>query len=402
MVNMENPKITVIIPTRERCDVLKHALASVVQQNYAYLHIIVSDNFSSDQTRKIVDAFDDSRILYVNPGRRISMSENWEFALGYANDGWVTFMGDDDGLPLGAIERLVKIIEKTEALAIRSRFFAFSWPGVNGQSEARLVCPKTRGFEWRDSRKWLALCLQGKEKYTELPMIYNGGFIHISVLHDIKNKTGRYFSSSSPDVFSAVAIAGFLEKYLFVHEPLSISGTSNHSTGTSFNSTSKNKNHKPAMMFSSERNIAFHKDMPLCADGMFPKSLHALTYESYLQLGELQGEGGKINHKEQLEIILALDSSRGEEIIGWARSFALMHGIDFKVAYRKSRFLAPVLRSRKFILKLKHALQSVVIDGEGIPLRNVYQASVAATTTIKQPGAVKSFLTVIRDYIAHK
>lgn len=36
------------------------------------------------------------------------MSHNWEFAL-YVHEGWVTFMGDDDGLLPGAIGQVLLI-----------------------------------------------------------------------------------------------------------------------------------------------------------------------------------------------------------------------------------------------------------------------------------------------------
>lgn len=74
-------KITVIIPTRERGEVLAHALKTVLAQDYGDLHVLVSDNASTDGTRDIVHGSDDPRIRYVNTGKRLSMSRNWEFAL---------------------------------------------------------------------------------------------------------------------------------------------------------------------------------------------------------------------------------------------------------------------------------------------------------------------------------
>jgi glycosyltransferase involved in cell wall biosynthesis len=97
------PKITVIVPTRERCDVLQHCLQTLTMQDYQHLEILVSDNFSADATKEVVASAGDPRIRYINTGRRLSMSHNWEFALSHVRDGWVTFIGDDDGLPPGAI-----------------------------------------------------------------------------------------------------------------------------------------------------------------------------------------------------------------------------------------------------------------------------------------------------------
>ena len=112
---MENPKITVIIPTRERAVVLENALRTVTSQDYKNLEIIVSDNYSMDGTDKVVEQAKDSRIRYLNTGKRLSMSHNWEFALSHVQDGWVTFIGDDDGLLPRAISRIAEIIQQTKA-----------------------------------------------------------------------------------------------------------------------------------------------------------------------------------------------------------------------------------------------------------------------------------------------
>ena len=51
---MTKPKITVIIPTRERAGVLEAALRTATAQNYEGLEIIVSDNCSGDGTDAVV------------------------------------------------------------------------------------------------------------------------------------------------------------------------------------------------------------------------------------------------------------------------------------------------------------------------------------------------------------
>lgn len=47
------PRITVVIPTRERADVFASALKTVTIQDYGNLDILVSDNFSGDTTEEI-------------------------------------------------------------------------------------------------------------------------------------------------------------------------------------------------------------------------------------------------------------------------------------------------------------------------------------------------------------
>src|SRR5262249_50277228 len=86
----EKTKFTVIVPTRERADTLYYCLQTIIRQKYDNLEILVSDNFSHDNTEQVVRNIGDSRIRYVNTGRRLDMSRNFEFALSHVKNGWVT------------------------------------------------------------------------------------------------------------------------------------------------------------------------------------------------------------------------------------------------------------------------------------------------------------------------
>lgn len=55
--NTQNRHFTVVIPTRERCDKLEHALRSCVMHDYDNLEIIVSDNFSQDRICDVVQYY---------------------------------------------------------------------------------------------------------------------------------------------------------------------------------------------------------------------------------------------------------------------------------------------------------------------------------------------------------
>lgn len=129
-------KFTVIIPTRERCDTLQSSLRTCVAQDYDNLEIVVSDNASQDRTREVVASFKDPRIRYVNPGRRVSMSHNWEFALSRVTDGYVTIMGDDDGVLPNAIKELDVLTRETGAKAVNWMHGFYGWPNSNYEYRA--------------------------------------------------------------------------------------------------------------------------------------------------------------------------------------------------------------------------------------------------------------------------
>lgn len=373
---MANPRITVIIPTRERSGVLEYALRTVTAQDYDNLEIIVSDNFSNDGTFDTVQRANDKRIRYLNPGKRLSMSHHWEFALTHVQDGWVTFMGDDDGLLPGGIDRVASIIKQTQALAVRTEYCTFDWPGMPEHPHGQLIVPLTHGMKARSSQRWLRKALRGEVRYSQLPMIYNGGFIHLSILENIRQRMGAFFSSVNPDVYSAVAIARLTENFLYIREPLAISGTSKHSNGHSAFATNPARDANAYRKFLNEGNIPFHPAMPTLEDGGLPLSLQACTYEAYLQSAALGRDIENMDYQRQLAVILATSGKHRAMIKAWGESFARLHGLDYSSALRHSDHLRPWLQGRAFGHKMRRVLHSVVTDR--LPLRNVYEASIAA------------------------
>ena len=78
------PFMSVIIPTRERCETLHSSLQTVCGQDFADAEFIVSDNVSGDDTAAIVASFNDPRIRYIRRPKRLSMSDNYSLALSHA------------------------------------------------------------------------------------------------------------------------------------------------------------------------------------------------------------------------------------------------------------------------------------------------------------------------------
>ena len=377
---MQNPKITVVIPTRERCDVLRKSLQTVTEQDYDQLEIIVSDNCSSDRTREVVAEARDPRIRYLNTGSRLSMSHNWEFALSQVSGGWVTIIGDDDGLLPESLHRLAEIVGDGGLRAVRSDVCLYSWPSLNSATYGRLRVPMRAGSQTRNCREWLGKVLDGRASYPVLPMLYNGGFVEFSVLESLRSRTGSYYRSCVPDVYAAVAISSVLDTYLYVQEPLAVNGASRHSTGTSYMSKDRVSEASPAQKFAAEGNIPFHPDVPLCSDGSYPPSLQAIVYESYLQTADLRDYPGSSGHAAQLRLIVEGAGAHHGPVLEWGRSFARLHGLDLDAVDRSQRFASFLKRLGQTSDIAIDALNSYVTDWPDFPIRDVYEASVAAAT----------------------
>lgn len=376
--NVTQPQITVIIPTRERPDTLDKSLKTLISQDYDNLQIIVSDNFSCDNTEDVVHSYNDVRIKYLNTGKRLSMSHNWEFALTNVADGWVTILGDDDGLLPASLNKVSEIIQSTDIQAIRSKTCVYAWPSLLGKEYGLLEIPLRTGYEVRDSKTWLLKVMNGQVHYNELPMLYNGGFIAIGVLKAIKRKTGAFYQSCSPDVYSAISISSVADQYIYSHEPFAINGSSGYSTGASIMALDAKSGQSPAQKFHSEGNINFHKVFPLCADGNFPPSIQAFVYESYLQSAMLRDEAPNSMHKQQLELILATAGRHHVSIGEWGKVFAATHGFDYQdIKYRAHR---RTILSKLASLPSRISLRFNTYSAEPPEffIKDVYEASIIA------------------------
>lgn len=378
---MNNPlKFTVIVPTRERADVLGSALKTVVEQDYDNLHILVSDNFSSDSTRDVVESFRDPRITYANTGKRLSMSHNWEFALAQMTDGWVAFIGDDDGLLPGAIARAADIAREYGVKAIASRNAAYTWPQPPNQPFGKLSVGLKRGLKVFDSKARLIDIVHGHGTYSDLPMLYTGGFVDFSLIAQARAIDGTFNHCINPDVYSAVVIAKLTDRYVYSNEPLAIGGTSKHSGGTSFfiGGYSALTPESPSKKMLSEDNIPIHPDLASTPDEVLPPSIELLVYEAILQAEYIPPSfKGLTSHAEQLAILIGRAKSRHRrEVTAWGQLLAERYGLDFQAIQRKARGITWRAKLKKNLLSLFEKQNTLDISGtEAVPIRDVHEAS---------------------------
>lgn len=376
--NSGGPKMTVIIPTRERHDVFASALQTVTTQDYENLEILVSDNFSGDATEDIARSTGDPRVKYLNTGKRLSMSHNWEFALSHVTGEWVSIIGDDDGLLPGALTNVAEFIQATGALAIQSDTCRYRWPGNKGRTHGRIRVPLKRGHEIRESNTWMSRVLRGHSAYAELPMLYTGGFASMTVLNELKRKTGVYYKSCIPDVYSGFAIASLVPHYAYSHAPFAIGGISRHSIGSDQFSKGEKSRESPSQKFIAEDNIPFHVDMPLTERGDVPPSLQAVVFESYLQTACLRDVGQVEPFDRQLEVILAGSPHGDAQLAAWAMTFAAMHGLDFDQVKRNAHFRRLGRKIADIPRNMERRFNRRTIGSPQLPIKNVYDASLAA------------------------
>jgi glycosyltransferase involved in cell wall biosynthesis/predicted SAM-dependent methyltransferase len=257
------PFINIVIPTRERAEPLYWAIKSCLLQDYSNYKIVISDNDSMDNTAEIVHAFSDSRIEYIKTSRRLSMSENWEFALKHVDEGYVIYLGDDDGLVPNVLTIVAGLIEQTGSLAIRSPNIVYYWPNIIDKNIAGMIynIPLRNDFEWINSKKFLNAISENLEYYhpyfLDLPTVYQA-FVNVDLVKRIVNRDGGLFLSAYPDMYSAVIVAAETDKYILSHQPASINAMSRFSNGIA-NNNFLEKESVEVKRFFSENTFQFDK-----------------------------------------------------------------------------------------------------------------------------------------------
>jgi glycosyltransferase involved in cell wall biosynthesis len=88
--------ISVVIPTRDRRDLLRFAILSVLSQQRVEIEVIVVDDASTDDTADMVSSLADGRLRVVRQTSPGGVSAARNRGLAEASGGWVAFLDDDD------------------------------------------------------------------------------------------------------------------------------------------------------------------------------------------------------------------------------------------------------------------------------------------------------------------
>jgi len=294
----DQTKFTIVIPTRERCRYLVFALRTCVSQDYDNFEVIVSDNFSQDDTKETVAAFRDDRIRYLNTGRRLSMSDNWEFALSHVERGYVMFLGDDDGILPGGLREVDEIVRTTRCQAVTGQRATYAWPDYPiGELRNILYVPLQRSVRRIRSCDAVKNVLAFRQSYRRLPMLYYG-FVHMDLIRKAKEESQRFFLSMIPDVYSGLAIAFVTDHYYYTSRPFVIGGGSGASTGAAY--SVQGTEHESAVTEQAARLLMGEDALPFHPRLVFCKSSPILVAEAFLQARE------HVSGAEQFDIDLKL------------------------------------------------------------------------------------------------
>lgn len=112
------PLVTIGIPVFNGGKTIERALKSVVLQSYTNVNILISNNYSNDNTKRICMEYKKqyNNIVIFNQSKKISMTENFLFLLSKVDHStkYFCWVAADDYLSLDFIEENLKFLEQNK------------------------------------------------------------------------------------------------------------------------------------------------------------------------------------------------------------------------------------------------------------------------------------------------
>ena len=133
-------RFSILLPTRNRLDLLKLAVQSVLEQDYPDWQIVISDNASEQDVAGYVQALADDRISYLRTDALLPVTANWNRALEASEGDYAIMLGDDDCLLENCLSILARLIDEYRSPElIYVDAIQFAYPGVVPESPGGFV-----------------------------------------------------------------------------------------------------------------------------------------------------------------------------------------------------------------------------------------------------------------------
>lgn len=110
----DNPLVSICLMSYNQEKFLPIAIKSVLNQSYTNLEIIISDNGSTDNSKKLIAEFKDPRITHLNYPSNEAVTKRFNQAVSQASGNFISFLYSDDYYLPSKIEKQVEIFNELD------------------------------------------------------------------------------------------------------------------------------------------------------------------------------------------------------------------------------------------------------------------------------------------------
>jgi glycosyltransferase involved in cell wall biosynthesis len=130
-MEIENPLLSIAIPTFNCAHFLPEAVASIMRQGLDNFEIVIVDNASEDDTEEIVRSFQNQHVRYFRNSSNLGSHENGNRCLANSRGRYVKFLCADDVLLDGVLKKQLSILETHPAVALVTCGYLATDPELN-------------------------------------------------------------------------------------------------------------------------------------------------------------------------------------------------------------------------------------------------------------------------------
>ena len=126
----QNKKVSIIIPTFNRENLIRKAIDSVFLQDYQNFEILVIDDCSTDKTGDVIKSYQDNRIIYIKNKKNYGAAKSRNIGISKATGDFISFLdSDDEWLPEKLISELRLFEQYPDCIAV-----SFNQIFINGKN----------------------------------------------------------------------------------------------------------------------------------------------------------------------------------------------------------------------------------------------------------------------------
>lgn len=143
---MEKPLVSVVTITRNRGNLLKRCINSVLGQTYTNIEHIVVDGASDDNTDEVVARLNDNRLHFIKLDYNWPLKQTMDYGVSLCKGKYISFLDSDDEYLPSKIEKQVDLIESLP----KDYGLVYCWmtyyDSSNDNEPYRVHKPELRGF----------------------------------------------------------------------------------------------------------------------------------------------------------------------------------------------------------------------------------------------------------------
>ena len=227
------PLLSVIIPTRNRPELLKVAISSLLDQRTSNFELVISDNSDEDFAHlnfsHYVSVQDDPRVSYLKPNNVMSMVDHWNWAIKQGKGRYVTILTDRMVFKREGLSRLLEVLSQNQP-----NLLCYLHDSLSGEQPPLKYKRKagTGTVIQINCENILFACSKGViSRYW--PRMLNSACLR-TTLNEIEDIYGKVFSGIAPDYSFCFRAMDYLNNFSLLDQSLIISSAHSVSNGKSF------------------------------------------------------------------------------------------------------------------------------------------------------------------------